>query len=59
MSDTVVVRSGNVEVNYEILRAEVDGEYAYYWVAGNGNFEEDEYYISLEAAESAVESYFN
>lgn len=54
-----VVRSGTVEVNYEILRADVDGEDAYYWVAGNGNFEEDEYYISLEAAESAVESYFN
>lgn len=54
-----VVSSGTVEVSYEILRADVDGEDAFYWVAGNGNFEEDEYYISLEAAESAVESYFN
>lgn len=53
------VYTGIVQVEYDILETEVDGQSAYWWEAGNGNFEEDEYYISLEAAQSAVESYFS
>lgn len=52
------VHSGTVEVEYTIMEAGIDGQPAYWWEAANGNFEEDEYYISLKDAISAVESYF-
>lgn len=50
--------SGYIEVEYQIVSDTIDGDKAFWWVAGNGSFEEDEYYTSLKAAESALKSYF-
>lgn len=49
---------GYIEVEYQIISDTLDGDKVYWWVAGNDSFEEDEYYTSLEAAESALKSYF-